>query len=114
MKQIEVNVILTFCVHTDKGNQGIYDVTLNYEKEDKSALKLLNKNGFFHTIVQICHETGRHPAELVKISTAANWERHGIEFDLEEGKWSFASWRGFNIEWSDKLVKIYGFGLDDA
>lgn len=47
MKKIDVNVILTFCVHTDRGNQGIYDVTLNYEKEDKSALKLLNKNGFF-------------------------------------------------------------------
>lgn len=114
MKQIEVNVILTFCVHTDKGNQGIYDIKLNYGKEDKIASELLNKTGFFDIIAQICHETGRHPAELVKISTAANWTRRRIEFDLEEGKWSFASRRGFNTEWSDKLVEIYGFGLDDA
>lgn len=114
MKQIEVNVILTFCVFTDKGNQGIYDVTLNYDKEDKIALELLNKTGFFDTIAQICHESGRHPAELVKIRTVANWTRRRFEFDLEEGKWSFGSWRGYNIEWSDKLVKIYGFGVDDS
>lgn len=82
MKIIVVNTILTFCVHTDKGNQGIYDIKLYYDKEDKIASELLNKTGFFDTIAQICHESGRHPAELVKISTAANWTRRRFEFDL--------------------------------
>ena len=53
------------------------------------------------------------PTDLVKISTAADWTRQGFAFDIGNGKWSFGSWRGQNIEWSDSLAKLYGFGKDD-
>lgn len=113
MKKIDINVILTFCSYKEYGSQEIFDVSLSYGKQDKSAKQLLDKSGFFNTIVQICHECGRLPTELVKISTAADWTRKGFKFDIENGKWSFGSWRGQNIKWSDNLVKLYGFGKDD-
>ena len=88
-------------------------MSLIYNKADKSAKQLLNQSGFFETIVKICSECGRLPTDLVKISTAANWTKHGFAFDIGNGKWSFGNWRGENIAWSDNLVKLYGFGKDD-
>lgn len=113
MKTIEINVILTFCSYKEYGSQEIFDVSLSYGKGDKSARKLLNQSGFFDTIVQICEDCGRLPTDLVKISTAANWTKNGFKFDIGGGKWSFGSWRGQNVDWSDSLVKLYGFGKDD-
>lgn len=113
MKKIGINVILTFCSYKEYGSQEIFDVSLSYGKKDKSARKLLDQSGFFDTIFKMCYECGRLPAELVKISTAANWTKKGFAFDIENGKWSFGSWRGQNIAWSDNLVKLYGFGEDD-
>ena len=113
MRIIDINVILTFCSYKEYGSQEIFDVSLSYGMKDKSARKLLDQSGFFDTLVQICHECGRLPTELVKISTAADWTKNGFEFDIENGKWSFGSWRGQNIFWSDNLVKLYGFGKDD-
>ncbi|WP_133176069.1 hypothetical protein [Limnohabitans sp. Rim28] len=113
MKKIDINVILTFCSYKEYGSQEIFDVSLSYGKKDKSARKLLDQSGFFDTLVQICRERGRLPTELVKISTAADWTKNGFEFDIENGKWSFGSWRGQNISWSDNLVKLYSFGMDD-
>ena len=113
MKTIDINVILTFCSYKDYGSQEIYDVSLSYDKEEKSARRLLDQGGFFGTIVQICYECGRLPTELVKISTAGNWTKSGFTYDIDNGKWSFGSWRGQNISWSDNLAKLYGFGKDD-
>ena len=106
-------MILTFCSYKEYGSQEFYDVELSYDIGDKSAKLLLEKCRFFDTIVQICEECGRLPTELVEISTAANWTKNGFEFDIENGKWSFGSSRGQNIEWSDNLAKLYGFGQDD-
>jgi hypothetical protein len=113
MKNIDVNVILTFCSYKEYGSQEIFDVTLSYEKGDKSARDLLEQSGFFDLLVEICEECGRLPTELVKISTAANWTKNGFAFDIGGGKWSFGSWRGQNVEWSDNLAKLHGFGQDD-
>ena len=113
MKKIDINVILTFCSYKEYGSQEIFDVSLSYGRKDKSARKLLDQSGFFDMLVQICHECERLPTELIKISTAADWTRKGFEFDIENGKWSFGSWRGQNIAWSDNLVKLHGFGKDD-
>lgn len=113
MKKIDINVILTFCSYKEYGSQEIFDVSLSYGKEDKSARKLLDKSGFFDAIVHICEKCGRLPTELVKISTAANWTKNGFAFDIDGGKWSFGGWRGQNIAWSDNLAKLYGFGEDD-
>jgi len=113
MKLIAINVILTFCSYKQHGSQEFFDVNLSYGKEDKSAKALLNQSGFFDTIVQICKKCGRLPTELVKISTAANWTKHGFEYDIGNGKWSFGSWRGENIAWSDNLAKLHAFGKDD-
>jgi uncharacterized repeat protein (TIGR02543 family) len=77
MKNIDVNVILTFCSYKEYGSQEIFDVTLSYEKGDKSARDLLEQSGFFDLLVEICEECGRLPTELVKISTAANWTKNG-------------------------------------
>jgi len=113
MKHIEINVILTFCSYKEYGSQEIYDISLSYDKGDKSARKLLEQRGFFDKIVQICEDCGRSPTELVKISTGADWTTKGFTFDIENGKWSFGSWRGQNTAWSDNLAKLYGFGIDD-
>jgi len=113
MKTIEIDVILTFCSYKEYGSQEFFDVSLSYDKGDKSARKLLDQRSFFETVVQVCEDCGRLPTELVKISTAANWTKHGFEFDVGNGKWSFGNWRGENIAWSDNLVKLYGFGKDD-
>lgn len=113
MKTIEINVILTFCTYKEYGSQEIFDVSLSYDKGDKSARRLLDKNGFFKTLVQKCEECGRLPTDLVKISTAADWTHNGFAYDIGNGKWSFGSWRGQNVDWSDNLVKLYGFGKDD-
>jgi hypothetical protein len=113
MKTIEIDVILTFCSYKEHGSQEFFDVSLSYDTEFNSAKKLLNQSGFFKLIAQICEECGRLPTELVKISTAADWTRQGFAFDIGNGKWSFGSWRGQNIEWSDSLAKLYGFGRDD-
>ena len=113
MKHIEINVILTFCSYKEYGSQEIYDISLGYDGKYTSAKKLLDQSGFFGTIVQVCEDCGRSPTELVKISTAADWTKKGFRFDIENGKWSFGSWRGANTAWSDKLTKLYGFGIDD-
>lgn len=113
MKRIDINVILTFCSYKEYGSQEVFDIDLSYSKLDNSAKKLLDQSGFFEKIVKICYERGRSPRELVKISTAANWTNNGFVFDIDNGKWSFGSWRGQNISWSDNLVKLYGFGKDD-
>jgi hypothetical protein len=113
MKNMEINVILTFCSYKEYGSQEIFDISLSYCKEDKSAKELLNQSGFFDMIEQACEECGRLPTDLVKISTAANWTKNGFAFDIGGGKWSFGSWRGLNVAWSDNLVNLYGFGQDD-
>jgi len=113
MKTIDINVILTFCSYKEYGSQEIYDLSLIYDKADKSAKQLLNQSGFFETIVKICEECGRLPTDLVKISTAADWTKKGFAFDIGNGKWSFGSWRGQNVAWSDDLAKLYGFGKND-
>jgi hypothetical protein len=113
MKKIEINVILTFCSYKEHGSQEIFNISLIYDKEDKSAKQLLNQSGFFDTIAKICEECGRLPTDLVKISTAANWTKNGFAFDIGGGKWSFGGWRGQNVAWSDNLARLYGFGKND-
>lgn len=113
MKTIEINVILTFCSYKAHGSQEIFNVKLSYWKGCKSAKEMLNQSGFFDTVVNICKECGRLPTELVKISTAANWTKNGFAYDIGGGQWSFGSWRGQNVDWSDSLAKLYGFGKDD-
>jgi hypothetical protein len=113
MKSIDVNVILTFCSYKAHGFQEIFNVKLSYEKKPKSARELLNQSGFFDTIANICKSYERMPIELVKISTAANWTKNGFVYDIGDGKWSFGSWRGQNVAWSDQLVHLHGFGKDD-
>ena len=113
MKHIEIETILTFCSYKEYGSQEFYDINLGYDGKYTSAKKLLDRSGFFDTIVQICEECERSPTELIKISTAADWTKKGFTFDIENGKWSFGSWRGQNTDWSDNLAKVYGFGIDD-
>jgi hypothetical protein len=113
MKAIKINVILTFCSYKEHGSQEIFDISLIYDKEDKSAKQMLNQSRFFDTIVKICEECGREPSDLVKISTAADWTKNGFAFDIGGGKWSFGSWRGQNVAWSDDLAKLYSFGKND-
>lgn len=113
VKTIDIDVILTFCSYKEYESQEFFDISLSYDREIKSAKKLLEQSGFFETIVQICKDCGRLPTELVKISTAANWTKNGFTFDIGNGKWSFGSWRGQNVEWSENLARLYGFGTED-
>lgn len=114
MKAIDINVILTFCSYKENQSQEFYDLSLGYSNASKSVKTFLKQSGFFGTIVKICEECGRSPTDLVKISTVADWTKKGFTFDIENGKWSFGSWRGENTAWSDRLAKQYGFGTNDS
>ena len=69
------NVILTF--ETPAGvymdTQEIFDPTLRIRKSETSCIDFLNRE-LFPRIVKRCEQLGRDFCDLMKISTASNWD----------------------------------------
>ena len=116
---LAVNVILTFAQDDpDYGTQDIFDIQLPVNQKETNAVEFLNSK-LFKRIAQKCHQFGRDPKQLVKISTAANWSVFAAKTgrrtlpDLGHPcKWYFGVGRDDLDIWEESLMRLYGFGTD--
>jgi hypothetical protein len=116
---MHVNVILTFETWNEYGEtQEFFDLYLPVSKKEVSAVQFIH-NKLFKKIVKQCQRLNRSAGDLIKISTAGNWdlftEVTGLESLIEEGhngKWYFGKGRTDIDSWETELMEIFGFGID--
>lgn len=116
---LAVNVILTFAQDDPEyGTQDIFDIQLPVNRKETNAVVFLDSK-FFKRIAQKCHQSGRDPRQLTKISTAANWSvfaaKTGQRTLPELGhpcKWYFGVGRDDLDIWEESLMRRYEFGVD--
>lgn len=112
-----VNAILTFNTDDEIGNrQCIFNLDLPVSVDDKSAVQFMHDN-FFPRVVARCRVLGRNPADLIKISTASDWDvyaqKTGQPALPELGhscSWHFGCGREDLCQWEVQLMAEYGFG----
>ncbi len=113
------NVILTFNTCDESGDsQEMFDMRLPLSKKEiHSTVFLMNK--FFPKILAKCEKYKRNPADLIKISTASDWdlftEYTGREALCDLGhscKWYFGKGRNDLDDWEIMLMNKFGFGVD--
>jgi hypothetical protein len=116
---LSVNVILTFAQDDPEyGTQDIFDIKLPVNRKETNAAGFLNKK-LFRLIAHKCHQFGRDPKQLIKISTAANWsvfaDKTGQRTLPDLGhscKWYFGVGRDDLDNWEESLMRRYEFGVD--
>lgn len=116
---LAVNVILTFAQDDPEyGTQDIFDIQLPVNRKETNAVEFLDSK-LFKRIAQKCHQSGRDPRQLTKISTAANWSvfaaKTGQRTLPELGhpcKWYFGVGRDDLDMWEESLMRRYEFGVD--
>lgn len=114
---LSVNVILTFNSPNSYGDaQEFFDVKLPISKYESSAVAFVN-NKLFKRIVKKCEQYGRRADDLVKISTASNWNLFEEATSLpslatlgHNCKWYFGNGRDDLDGWEEYLMLQYGFG----
>jgi hypothetical protein len=73
-KHMRVNVILTFNTYDKYGDsQEIFDVAIPVSRNDSDAVSFVMSK-LFKRIEGKCEQLGRRKQELIKISTAADWD----------------------------------------
>lgn len=114
-----VNVILTFNDENECGDsQEFFDLKLPLRASHKSAEKFIDEH-LFKRIAAKCRTYGRDPRQLIKISTASDWDM----FEAKTGKpslpslghsckWYFGAGRLDLDPWEQQLAEAYGFGSD--
>lgn len=114
-----VDVILTF----DKPNmygetQEFFGLMLQINGDESSAAAFINQN-LFDEIADKCYCLDRCPEDLIKISTASDWQVFKDATQLpslwELGhccKWYFGQGRDDLDTWEIELANEYGFGTD--
>ena len=115
---LTVNVILTFAQDDPQyGTQDIFDIQLPVTRKETNAAEFLNKK-LFKRLVHKCHQFGRDPKQLIKISTAANWSVFAAQTgqrtlpDLGHScKWYFGVGRDDLDKWEESLMRRYEFGV---
>lgn len=116
-KHMYFNVILTFINCGKSGDsQEFFDMRIPLSKKEiHSTVFLMNK--FFPKIVAKCQKFGRNPADLIKISTASDWdlfeEYTGLESLCDLGhscKWYFGNGRNDLDDWEIMLMNKFNFG----
>jgi hypothetical protein len=116
---LPVNVILTFAQDDPEyGTQDIFDIQLPVNRNEANAVEFINKK-LFKRIAQKCHQFGRDPKQLIKISTGANWSVFAAKTgqrtlpDLGHPcKWYFGVGRDDLDIWEESLMHRYEFGVD--
>jgi len=116
---LDVNVILTFINTNSVGDtQEFFDVSLSIGKSETDAIDFFNKK-FFKKVLKKIYQFGRRPEDLIKISTAGNWnvfsEITNLESLPEMGhscKWYFGRDRDDLDQWEEELVAKYKFGIE--
>jgi len=116
---LNVNVILTFDTCDQFGEtQDIFDLALLIGKDEVSAAAFLDRE-FFKLIVDECAYRNRSVGDLIKISTASNWDDFEEVTNLKSiyslghsCKWFFSrEWKELD-QWEERLIKTYGFGAN--
>jgi len=115
-----VNVILTFDKEGGryKDMQEFFDLKIPVKKSDTNVIVFLN-NKFFPKIVEKCIKFDRSPRDLIKISTASNWDLYE-EITNEQSldalghscKWYFGCGRNDLDGWEKYLMESLNFGQD--
>jgi len=114
------NVILTF--ETPAGiyfdTQEIFDLTLRIRKSETSCIDFLNRE-LFPRIVKTCEQLGRDHRDLMKISTASDWDLFEKTTNLpslaslkHSCKWYFGADRSDLDFWELDLMRRLGLGSD--
>ena len=116
---MDMNVILTF----DKGDkngdtQEFFDLRIPVSKDEVDAMTFLNEK-FFKRVVKKCNQYNRPVGDLIKISTASDWdlfeETTNLESLWKQGhncKWHFGTGRADLDVWEKALMSKYNFGID--
>jgi hypothetical protein len=115
-----VNVILTFDKPGGRydDSQEFFDLKIPVKKSDTDIIAFLNKK-FFPKIVEKCIKFNRSPRDLIKISTASNWNVYQ-EVTNEKSlyamghscKWFFGCGRNDLDGWEKYLMETFNFGQD--
>lgn len=114
-----INVILTFGtfnVHFE--SQEIFDLNIPLSTKETSAFHFLDKM-FFPRVLIKCHQYGRKAEELIKISTASNWDLFANITKVKSlpdynhsCKWYFGNGRNVLDYWEKELTAKFGFGSE--
>lgn len=113
------NVILTFDSINEYGDsQEFFEMKLPLKKDEGHSIQFLMSK-FFPKIVTKCSNFNRSVGNLIKISTASDWDLFekvtGLESLCALGhscKWYFGKGRNDLDEWEIMLMKKYGFGTE--
>lgn len=116
---MDVDVILTFNTANKIGEtQEFFNTKLYVHFRDGDAISFLNKK-FFPRVLKACLKRHRSHKDLVKISTAANWDiyekltNHARPMCFgNNGKWNFGEGRNDLDVWEKCLMRTFGFGTD--
>ena len=114
------NVILTF--NTDMNEfddfQEVFNLNLRVSPMEKSSFDFLNRE-LFPRIVEKCSTLSRDPKDLIKISTASDWNLFSQTTGLpalcdlcHPCKWFFGYDRLDLDFWERNLMVRFGFGLN--
>ena len=114
------NVILTF--ETPAGiymdTQEMFDLTLRIRKSETSCIDFLNRE-LFPRIVKSCKRLDRDHRDLMKISTASDWDLFEKTTNLpslaslkHSCKWYFGTDRSDLDFWELDLMRRLGLGSD--
>lgn len=113
------NVILTFNTSNRYGDsQEFFEMKLPLKKDEVNAVTYLMEK-FFPKIVNKCKKFDRSATDLIKISTASDWDLFekvtGLDSLCGIGhscKWYFGEGRKDLDVWENYLIKKYGFGTN--
>ena len=114
-----MNVILTFNTCDKLGyTHEIFDLYLPLKEDEESAVSFLMSE-FFGRIADMCVELGRRKEELIKISTASDWDvfeyithKQSLISLGHSCKWYFGTKRDDLDKWEEDLMSHLGFGTD--
>ena len=118
-RSVYMNVILTFNTCDNEGNSHeIFDLYLPLKEDEESAVSFLMSE-FFGRIADMCVELGRRKEELIKISTASDWDvfeyvthKQSLISLGHSCKWYFGIGRDDLDQWEEYLMSHLGFGTD--
>ena len=114
------NVILTFETPTGiyMDTQEMFDLTLRIRKSETSCIDFLNRE-LFPRIVKECEKLNRDHRDLMKISTASDWDLFEKTTNLPSlwslghpCKWFFGPNRSDLDFWEQDLTRRLGLGSE--
>ena len=117
-KHMHVNVILTFNTQDKNGEtQEFFNLSIPVSKKEVSAADFMHIK-FFKRVAKKMLLLKREAGDLIKISTASNWdlfeEITGLDALSTLGhscKWFFGNGREDLDAWEEALMSEYGFGI---